>query len=170
MSFAGPKTVLSQFRAYERSGFYALKHVSDKKLEDGAMRDLELEPWELIARGEAAKDIALINKGTRLLAEREQKYILQPAFNRVTDVAIIGGMLDWLFSQLSKHPIPGGVKFSEKYPDGVITHFYDRWRWVENDMLPQWGAMHEADRNRLVDVPLVDAANPYSIFPFPVIK
>jgi hypothetical protein len=152
-----------QFRAYERSGFYALKHVSDKKLEDGAMQKLELEPWELIARGEAASNIALINEGTRRLAKREQEYILQPAFDRV--IAEPTGLLDWLFSQLSEHPIPGGVKFSTKYPDGIITHFKDRWLWVENDMLPQWGAMHVADRNRLVNVPLVDAAKPYAVFP-----
>ena len=159
-----------QFRAYERSGFYALKHVSDKKLEDGAMRDLELEPWELIARGEAADNIALINEGTRRLAQREQKHILQPAFDRI--IAVPTGLYDWALSGLSKHPIPDGVKFSEKYPDGIITHFVDRWRWVENDMLPQWGAMHETERNRLVNDPLVNAANPFSIFypPFPVIK
>jgi len=59
-----------QFRAYERSGFYALKHVSDNKLDDGAMQDLELEPWKLITLGEAADDTALINEGTRRLAER----------------------------------------------------------------------------------------------------
>jgi hypothetical protein len=159
-----------QFRAYERSGFYALKHVSDGQLDAGAIRELELEPWELIARGEAASNIALINEGTRRLAKREQKYILQPAFDRVIDAPT--GMLDWLFSLLAKHPIPGGVKFSTKYPDGKITHFDDRWRWVEHDMLPQWGAMHETERNRLVNDPLVDAANPYSIFypHFPVIK
>jgi hypothetical protein len=154
-----------QFRAYERSGFYALKHVSDNKLDDGAMQDLELEPWKLITLGEAADDTALINEGTRRLAEREQKYILQPAFNRVID-SIIGGGLDWFYSWHSENPIdPDGVGFSKKYPKGKITNFDDRWRWVENDILPQWQAMDETERNRLVNVPLVDAADPYTIHP-----
>lgn len=63
------------------------------------------------------------------------------------------------------HPDPDGVGFSKKYPDGIITHFDDRWRWVENDILPQWQAMDETERNRLVNVPLVDAADPYTIHP-----
>jgi hypothetical protein len=151
-----------QFRAYERSGFYALKHVSDSQLDVGAIRELELEPWELIARGEAAENITSINTGTRLLARREQQHILQPAFDRVIDAPT--GMLDWLFSLLSKHPIPGQVGFSTRYPDGIITHFDDRWRWVEHDMLPQWGAMHETERNRLVNDPLVSAASLYALF------
>ena len=151
-----------QFRAYERSGFYALKHVSDSKLDDGAIKRVELEPWKLITLGEAASNIALINTGTRLLARREQQHILQPAFDRVIDAPT--GILDWFYSWHSENPIdPDGVGFSKKYPDGIITHFDDRWRWVENDILPQWQAMDETERNRLVNVPLVDAADPYTI-------
>ena len=56
------------------------------------------------------------------------------------------------------------VEVTEHSKDRVVCRFLRQGR-VENDILPQWQAMDETERNRLVNVPLVDAADPYTIHP-----
>jgi hypothetical protein len=156
-----------QCRAFERGGYYALKYVSDKGLASGSIKALELNPWLKITKGEADKNTTLIIAGTRELTVREQDDIIQPAWNRI--YALPSSVVDSLFSWLAQNPLPGQPSFSTSQPGQSITVAVERWPWIENDILPPWGAMAESSRNSLVNDPLLNAAAPYTFWPhFPI--
>jgi hypothetical protein len=152
-----------QSRAYERGGYYALEFTRLKNLDGGVgyIKDIELEPWLKIARGDLGGDTSKILDGVFELTNREQRFIVQPAWNRI-DAATTLGVLEWALAALSKNPLPAEADFDTVYPDNNIVKFDERWPWVINHMLPQWGSMSEADRNALVGIPLVTAAQHYS--------
>jgi hypothetical protein len=152
-----------QSRAYERGGYYALEFTRLKNLDGGVgyIKDIELEPWLKIARGDLGGDTSKILDGVFELTNREQRFIVQPAWNRI-DAATTFGVLEWALAALSKNPLPAEADFDTVYPDNNIVKFDERWPWVINHMLPQWGSMSEADRNALVGIPLVTAAQHYS--------
>ena len=152
-----------QCRAYERGGYYALKHVKDKSLDGGSIKGLELDPWLAINKGEVENNTASILLGTRALTEREQEFIVQPAWDRIKTLPTT--TVDTLFSWLAENPLPGQPSFSTSQPGKNIVLYAERWPWIENDILPPWGGMAEGARNSIVNDPLVNAAAPYAWLP-----
>jgi hypothetical protein len=152
-----------QCRAYERGGYYALKYVKDKGLDAGSLRDVDLDPWLSINKGEVENNLASILFGTLELTRREQRVVVQPAWDRI--LALPTSKVDTLFSWLAENPLPGRPSFKTSQPGKNIVIYAERWRWIENDILPPWGGMAEGARNTLVNDPLVNAAAPYAWLP-----
>lgn len=152
-----------QCRAYERSGYYALKHVKDKSLDSGSLKALELDPWLAINKGEVENNVTSVLLGTDRLTRREQEFIVQPAWDRI--LALPTSTVDTLFSWLAENPLPGRPSFKTSQPGKNIVIYAERWPWIENDILPPWGGMAEGARNTLVNDPLVNAAAPYAWLP-----
>ena len=92
----------------------------------------------------------------KTLLRREQFDILQPYYNEIRDRGrgVIGLAMAQAMSIMAHSPIPGGRRFTDVASDqwpivggdipftADITDFNDRWRWIENDMLPRWQALN----------------------------
>jgi hypothetical protein len=79
---------------------------------------------------------ALIWQGNRKLLKYEQEVVLQvQVYDRSRDI--------WpVISDDVPSPIPEhGVKFIDYVPGGDIGSFKDRWKWIEESMLPAWTAL-----------------------------
>ena len=61
-----------------------------------------------------------------------------------------------MMSSLAQSPVPGGRPFGQVVPNGDITAFPDRWRWIEGDMLPAYEGLSPERRRQLVETSLDD--------------
>jgi hypothetical protein len=111
------------------------------------------DAWRDIASGDPAR----VRRGNRELLLREQKTVVAPFYGQIRDLKDF----DLIPGQLSREalsPVPGGKPFREVVPDGDITVFEDRWKWIETDMLPAYESLTPQRRRQLVGTPLADLA------------
>jgi hypothetical protein len=68
-------------------------------------------------------------------------------------------MIAGAMSQMAESPIPGGRSFKEVTGDKTdITLFKDRWKWIEDDMLPAYRNLSPQRRSALINQPLEELA------------
>ena len=123
-----------QHAAYQHGGIDAIKalHAEDQNNDPHGMDLTTLKTWEQISSG----DPTLVAKGNEALLKREQFWVVQPMYDQVNNRPLDGWAIKLFISHVTKSPIPGGAPFSD-YP-GNVTNFDDRWRWIEQDMLPKY--------------------------------
>lgn len=118
-----------QHLAYREQGLVAL--VAAHKASE--LSSAVLEAWRHIDTGSQTGDAALLWQGNRELLKHEQGGVLQvQVYDRSRDI--------WpMISDEVPSPIPEhGVKFTDFVPGGDIGSFKDRWKWIEESMLPAW--------------------------------
>lgn len=135
-----------QHVAYAEGGLDALRVAYDR----GEISYENLLAWEDIASGEDAR----MWRGNTWLLRREQSVIVVPGYDRLGASMLTGALTDQLMSVLSTSPVPGGRSFESCVPFGDLSVFEDRWSWVSGDMLQTYRNLPEAERRRLVQLPL----------------
>jgi hypothetical protein len=138
-----------QHQAYTEGGLPALKAA----YASGDMSLANYEAWVKIATG----DENARWEGNKTLLLREQSEVLPPDYRRIQDLWFGDSITDEISSNTAS-PIPGGDPFRRLYPDGDVTTFEDRWKWIENQMLPEYRALGDAHTRALVAQPLEELA------------
>jgi hypothetical protein len=121
-----------QHLAYQEQGIAAL--VAAHKA--GELPLANLQAWQRIDAGNQKSDAAQIWQGNSALLRYEQEFVLQvQVYDRSQDL--------WpVISDDVPSPIPGhGVKFTRYVPGGNIGDLRQRWKWIEESMLPAWKSL-----------------------------
>jgi hypothetical protein len=111
------------------------------------------DAWRDIASGDPGR----VRRGSHELLLREQKTVVAPYYGQIRDLKDFDLIPDQM-SREALSPVPGGRPFREVVPDGDITVFEDRWKWIEADMLPAYERLTPQRRRQLVNTPLADLA------------
>ena len=138
-----------QHQAYLEGGLPAIQAAHDR----GDMSVANYEAWVKIATGGENEQW----EGNATLLLREQSEVLPPDYARIRDL-FAGGTIAENISENTASPIPGGATFRSLYPDGDVTSFEERWRWIENQMLPEYKALGPEYTRALVSQPLEELA------------
>ncbi|GAA5165286.1 MULTISPECIES: hypothetical protein [Amycolatopsis] len=137
-----------QMQAYVTAG------LPELEAQRAAGADVPIEAWRDMASGDEDR----IWRGTAGIAHHEQEIVLGPFFKAVRDIQDFD-RIPAQMSATARSPVPGGKPFAEVLPDGDITVFADRWRWIEADMLPAYRRLTPQRRRQLVRLPLADLAD-----------
>jgi uncharacterized protein DUF2515 len=138
-----------QHQAYVEGGLPALKAAYDR----GDLSGANYQAWTQIASGNEKA----VWEGNRALLLREQSQVLPPDYERIQDL-LGGGKITSQISAETVSPIPGGDAFQKLYPDGDVTDFKDRWKWIDEHMLPEYKALGGEYTRILVQQPLDELA------------
>ena len=138
-----------QHQAYVEGGLPALKAAYDR----GDLSSATYEAWTHIASGNEEA----VWEGTTALVYREQAQILAPGYEEIRDL-FGGGAITAQISNNAPSPIPGGAPFESLYHSGDLADFEDRWRWIEEHMLPEYRALGDERTRELVSQPLEQLA------------
>jgi hypothetical protein len=129
-----------QHLAYEQAGIAEIERI----YRAGGLTPFVYEAWQQIDAGRRANDQELIWEGNRGLLYYEQKVTLQPAVYDGRE-ALWKALSGWIAS-----PIPGHNETIEAFdPRANIGIFADRWRWIEQRMLPAWRRLAERQPERV---------------------
>jgi len=158
------------FRAYETSGIWALRHVDAKGLAPSPLRAFEIAPWEQMWQGEYSSSPTLVRTANYNLTNREQQFIVQPAWDDFKTHGIIG--LEYLLGVLAQSPVKDVVSGADSFTSVVgltadITMFSDRWVWIDdtsNGIWQDWTGLSTGARTGMVTTPLAVRAQSFSIF------
>jgi hypothetical protein len=132
-----------QHQAYIEGGLPALEQAHQ------AGADVPIGAWRDIASGKPER----VKAGNRALLRREQGTILPRHYDAIQDIADFD-IIPSMMSARAKSPIPGGKAFEDVLPEGDITVFQDRWKWIKTDMLPRYKGLPSAYRRKLVNTSL----------------
>jgi hypothetical protein len=139
-----------QHQAYVERGICELEAAYSR----GEISKKNIEAWRDIASGDEAR----VWRGNKALLRQEQFDVLDPSYKEIRG-GLFGGPTSGVISKMSRSPIPGGKPFSEVVPGGDVTDFNDRWKWIEDDMLPKYQQLTPAECSTLVNQPLEDLAD-----------
>jgi hypothetical protein len=161
-----------QFRAYQTSGIWALRHVDANGLAPSPLRSFQIAPWEQLWQGEYSRSLGLVQLANYNLTRREQEFIVQPAWNdfKTYGVTHIERLLGFLAkSPLKDTGVPANDFWSVVGPTADITSFSDRWVWIDRRTTPNgiwldWTGLSTGGRTVMVKVPLRDRAEKFSLF------
>jgi uncharacterized protein DUF2515 len=134
-----------QHQAYVEGGLPALKAAFDR----GDLSAANYTAWTQIASGNEQA----VWEGNRTLLMREQSEVLPPDYARISGL-FGGGKITDQISAETVSPIPGGDAFQKLYADGDVTDFKDRWKWIDEHMLPEYKALGTEYTKILVNQPL----------------
>jgi len=143
-----------QHEAYLNGGIDTMRQLAA----NGDLAADQLASWEKIASG----DPTLVAQGNRELLRREQFDIIQDDYEQISQglFRADGVLVSLGLSFVAISPMPGGEPFQEVVPFGNLANFDDRWRWIDNDMLPRWVNIAQNDpaqAQALVNAPLNDS-------------
>jgi hypothetical protein len=129
-----------QHLAYDQGGIAELSRIYHA----GNLDRRTFRAWQKIDEGRRANNQALIWEGNAGLLYFEQKEVLQPS---VYD----GHELLWkTVSGWITSPILGHHESFEAFsPEGNVGVFEDRWRWIEQSMLPRWQELSDRQPERV---------------------
>ena len=157
-----------QFRAYQASGVWAMRYVSDNHLDVASTLDRPIDEsdWENIFQGDATSNSSLILSANFLLTQREQQFAVQPAWDQIANVPFG----TFLFDHLAVSPVDkaNDASFETVVPGGNITIFdNNRWLWVSDPTMGIWHdytGLSPSVQTSDVDTPLTTRAATYSYF------
>ena len=164
---AGQKSIFEDMawahRAYQASGIWALNHVEAR--EDRTVTDFSA--WRALDVAIADADTPAINNANGLFLEREQRIVIQPKYNTLTNdmwlrrpplsVAVpvnanfLSNAGEWLSANSNMNPIPGGPPFRSPGSTVRLDVYADRWAWTSNTtngMLQLWTGTSSAGPNQ----------------------
>lgn len=132
-----------QHLAYAEGGINEMKQLRDQ----GELAPEVYEAWKLIDQGN-------VWEGNRELLKYEQKVTLQQHIYDQHRKAFrdLSWLAQYLPSQIGS-PIPGNkANFAECVPGGDLGDFEDRWKWVDNWLLPAWRKLVEEDPQKAREI------------------
>jgi len=125
-----------QHLAYKRCGIAEL----EKAYADGKINKDVLIAWKQIDLGRQTGDQELVWGGNEKLLRHEQRSVLQEGVydKDRTLWRNASGFPASLYREIDS-PIPGdSTSFQDHVSGGDIGDFSNRWRWIEESMLPEW--------------------------------
>jgi len=158
-----------QFRAYETSGIWALRHVRTKGL-DTPGRAIDILYWNQLWQGEYSSSTTLVRTANLNLTNREQQFIVQDAWNDFATHGVVG--LEYLLGVLAQSPVKDVVGGADSFTSvrgltADITAFSDRWVWIDDaskGIWQDWTGLSTGARTGMVTIPLRTRAESFSIF------
>jgi hypothetical protein len=176
--------------AYSLGGIELMREMS----RDGELDPRELTPFEGIASGVPAR----VQAANKALLEREQRYVIQNDYDAIRDHhGPVGEAFSQMLTWTANNPIEGGDSYRHDHhhnpevpipvpgpigffvdprvtlpievPSGNVADFEDRWRWIEEDMLPAYlrGLEDPEHMQEIVDRPVADRADDRRMVPLP---
>ena len=161
---------------------------------DGELDLRELQPFEDIASGLPQR----VREGNAALLRREQHDIIQNDYDAMRDHhGPVGEAFTRLLTWTAENPIEGGDSYRHDFhhnprvpipipgplgffvhptvpipldvPTGNVADFEDRWRWIEEDMLPAYlrGLEDPEHMQEIVDRPVEERADDRRMVPLP---
>lgn len=132
-----------QHLAYSENGITEI----EKLYCQGHLSDIQYSAWRKI-------DDDNVWEGNLMLLYHEQKKILQPAMyaNNSNFWDLANNFLAEFFNgEVLVSPVPGD---NSTFPADNISNFLDRWRWIEQTIVPNWRRFeeHPANHSTLLDV------------------
>lgn len=124
-----------QHLAYEHGGMDAI----DRAWDEGEMPFDAYQGWGSIDRGRTSGDTDLLWQGNRDLLYYEQRVTLQDGVydeDRKIFQRISSRVVGWAMPMES--PIPGDDTSFQDMGSGDLGDFDDRWRWIDESILPAW--------------------------------
>jgi len=119
-----------QHQAYLRGGIGELRaHADQGEIDDTVFFD----GWCAIHEGR-------VSSGNRVFLDREQRGILQPYYETFPTWA------HGFMSVMARSPLSNAHDFRRVVPNGNITNFDDRWRWVNDHIFSRWVTMSGENR------------------------
>ena len=129
-----------QHLAYDQGGIGELARIFHL----GRLDRRTFTAWQTLDEGRRTANQDLVWAGNSGLLHFEQKEVLQPSVydgNEPLWKAVSG----WITSPILGHH----ETFGTFMPEGNIGIFEDRWRWIEQSMLPRWKALAERQPERV---------------------
>lgn len=157
--------------AYRSSGYRALDWVAATG-ERESLALVTANVWKNLRIGVLTHNKILIDQAALDTTDREQNETIVRSWTAISALGT-GGILDWLFTYLSKNPCtPAGGNFKYMFPTGTLSNTIDRWNWIKpitiDGVLRTWNATPEATRATLVATTLKADADRFTVFPLPV--
>jgi hypothetical protein len=146
----------------------------------------------------AAGDPTSVARGNTSLLEREQHFVIQNDYDEMRDHhGPVGDAFTEALTWTANNPIPGGHSYIHDYhhnlevpvptpvpvpffhpkvpvpfvqvPDGNVSVYDDRWRWISDDMLPAYQRYLEQPNlvQATIDTPVATRAEQYRLLPLP---
>ena len=148
------KSIGWQMHAYRSSGYRALDWVATETGEVESFALMNADVWKDMRQGILSSDKLLLDSVAERITNREQNITIVPTWATISSLGV-GGIVDWIFSYLSKNSCtPGGGDFRDMFPVGVLSNTADRWMWIKstttNGILDTWNNLPEANRESLV--------------------
>jgi len=156
-----------QFRAYQASGIWALQYTSQYHLDRPSIRDLDLSFWDQIFQGDVESNSSSTLAGNFNITQREQQYIVQPAW---TQIALVPGA-KLLFPILAKSPVDNVNDASFTAVVGIngdITQYPQRWIWITDSsrgIWHDWTGLSSSAQSAQTSIDLRTRAAQYSFLP-----
>gem|GEM_PF-6195911 len=175
--------------AYSLGGIELMRDLSDH----GELSPSELAPFEDIASGVPDR----VRAANRALLYREQHDIIQNDYDEMRGHhGPVGDAFTEALTWTANNPIEGGDSYRDDHhhdleipipvgpigliyqphvsvpigvPSGNVADFEDRWKWIEDDMLPAYlrGLEDPEHMQGLVDRPVADRADDLRMVPLP---
>lgn len=110
------------------------------------------EDWKNIA----CQDQDKISEGNKMLLEIEQYNIIQPIYDKITEIG--GPTVHHIVTALSSNIHPYHRPFLFVIPTGNVMNFNDRWRWImeQQGMWEKWVVTPSEERDRLINTLSLD--------------
>ena len=121
-----------QHLAYREAGIDELIRANKA----GELPRLVIEAWKDVDNGVRHGNTTLVRQGNEALLKYEQSAILQiQVYDKFSEIwPRISGQIP---SPIPEH----GINIADYVPNGNIGNFNDRWKWVEESMLPAWNSL-----------------------------
>ncbi len=176
--------------AYSLGGIDLMREMHD----GGQLSPRELAPFEQIASGVPER----VRAGNEALLYREQRNIIQNDYDALRDHdGPIGEGFSTMLTWTANNPIPGGHAYRDDFhhnaeipvplpgpigifvhphvsipvqvPTGNVADFDDRWRWITQDMLPNYQQLLTDPQAmaHIVDEPVAERADDWRMVPLP---
>ena len=176
--------------AYSLGGIDLMREMT----RDGQLRAMELAPFEGIASGVPER----VRAANIALLRREQHDIIQNDYDELrSHHGPIGDAFSTMLTWTANNPIPGGHPYREDFhhtaqipipvpfpasivlhphapiplqvPSGNVADYGDRWRWITDDMLPNYEVLLRDPEamQRILDRPVADRADDWRMVPLP---
>ena len=176
--------------AYSLGGIDLMRDMN----RDGQLRAMELAPFEGIASG-VPERVAAANLA---LLRREQHDIIQNDYEELrAHHGPVGDAFSTMLTWTANNPIPGGHPYRDDFhhtaqvpipvpfpasivlhphapiplqvPSGNVADYGDRWKWITDDMLPNYEVLLRDPEamQRILDRPVADRAGDWRMVPLP---
>jgi uncharacterized protein YukE len=176
--------------AYSIGGIGLMRQLAS----EGQLGRTELAPWENIASGDPGR---IADGNEALLRREQEQIVQPYYDEMRNHHGVSGDVFTYTSTVMAEDPVPGGHAYRDLYrlhvqfdaptpqvpftswppqphvdistplPDGNLSNFDDRWRWIQQDMLPHYRELltHPAQAHALVSQDVAGRAEQWRKLP-----
>lgn len=132
--------------AYQQGGIELIRQMGA----NGEMDKDLVRAFEMLDEGRRTGNEALLAQAARLMADREQRILLQPRYNEIASMGEAGRLMLAAMSVMAVPAVPGGQMMKNAVPGGNIASEDQRMEWIYGE-IDTWGQMTDEQRGEVVD-------------------